>query len=411
MNFSRVGLLAVAVTAAAGCTGGNGVPTACDKSEAIDLSAKAGDCSGLNLAKPLGSRAVCAEKIKPCSKTEAETLATVVTCLENLPTCASAMKGSFVNRQGACYASVSGLSMECKVSVFGTTPLPGDDAGFDAGPPPDAGRLPSDGRGAVDLIAVADETGFAFAWSSRQTGQNAQWELNAYGSADGGKLPEIYITPRSARAYELLAPKPADGGTDAGVARQFFIAGVGNDGVQVYGDAPDAGQMMVADAGGCMSAIECPPTKVCDLGACKTQSCQAGGPVTCPFGYTCEPGPMACLRQFSDAGVLDAGVIVDAGSFVPLPLLSALVPVVTGPPGFSPEVPVGGFVARHLDIVGIDSARQFIALDQESQLFGHYTSRRGKELINDTGSASTIDPAGTRAKLAYVKESDTVFAC
>jgi hypothetical protein len=407
VTFSRLALLGVLVASMVGCSGGN-VPSACDKSEAIDLSAKAGDCTGLDLSKPLGTRSVCAEKLKACSATETENLATIVTCLEKLPVCSAAMVGSFVNLQGACYAGVSGLSKECKDSVFGTTPIPGADAGFDAGPPPDAGRQPSDGGGAVDLIAVADETGFAFAWSSRQVGQVAKWELNSFFSPDGGRFPELFITPGSARAYDLVAPGGTDGGT---VVRQFFIAGVGNDGVLIYGDAPDAGTPVVTDAGGCTNAIDCPPEKVCDLGACKTQTCQAGGPLTCPFGYTCEPGPMACLRQFSDAGTLDGGSTVDAGMFMPLPLVSQMVSVATGMPGVSPEVSIGGFVARRVDIVAMDSARQFIALDQESQLFGHYTSRRGKDLVNDTGSASAIDPAGSRAKLAYVPESDTVFAC
>ncbi|MBS1152126.1 MAG: hypothetical protein H6Q89_3824 [Myxococcaceae bacterium] len=414
MTFWRVGLSAVAVATMVGCSGG-GVPAACDKSEAIDLNAKAGDCTGLDLSKPYGTRAVCAEKLKACTTAETDTLATIVTCLENLPTCSAAARATFFNRQAACYASVSGLSMGCKVAVFGTTPFPGEDGGFDAGPPPDAGRQPSDGTGVVELIAVADESGFAFAWSSGQSGPVVKWELTGFGAgaADGGRLPEIYISPGSARAYELAAPKP-DGGTDAGgpmLARQYFVAGVDNLGHQVFGAPPDAGTPVVPDAGGCTNAIDCPPEKVCDLGACKTQSCQAGGPVTCPFGYTCEPGPMACQRQFSDGGVIDAGTVTDAGAFIPLPLLSQLVSVTTGVPGISPEIPVGGFSARRVDMVAIDSARQFIALEQETQLFGHFTSRRGKELINDTGSASAIDPAGSRAKLAYVPESDTVFAC
>ncbi len=409
MTFWRLGLSGVLVAMVSGCNcGGPGVPAACDKSDALDLTKKAGDCMGLQLGKPLGTRSVCADKVKPCSTAEVDKLASLVTCLENLPTCSTATQGSFVNLQGACYAAVPGLSMACKISVFGTTPLPGDDAGFDAGPPVDAGRQPSDGGGVVDLIAVADESGFAFAWSTPQSGPVSKWELNVFGSEDGGRLPEIYISPGSARAYELSA----DGGLDAGpVSRQFFIAGIDTRGFQIYGDPPDAGTPMVADAGGCLNALNCPPTKVCDLGSCKTQTCQAGGPVTCPFGYTCEPGPMSCVRQFSDAGSLDAGSTMDAGMFFARPLLSPLISVATGVPGISAQTSIGGFPARRLDIVAIDSARQFVALEQETQLFGHYTSHRGKELLNDTGSASAIDPAGSRAKLAYVPESDTVFAC
>lgn len=408
MVNSLKALLAGLVVTLVGC-GPGGAPAVCDKSDAIDLMKKAGDCTGLELGKPLGTRSVCADKVKPCSASEQSSLASVVTCLENLPVCSAAAKGTFLNRQGACYASVSMLSMACRVSVFGTTPVPGEDAGVvDAGPPPDAGRQ-SDGGGAVDLIAVADETGFAFAWNRRQNGPVAKWELNIYGSADGGRLPELFITPGSARSFEVA--KGTDAGT-AALSRVFFLAGVDSQGVLIYGEAPDAGPPVVRDGGGmCMNAVDCPPDRVCDLGQCKTQTCQAGGSVTCPFGYTCEPGPMSCRRQFSDAGTLDAGSVTDAGVFFALPLLSQPVMVTTGTPGFSPETTVGGFVARRLDLVAIDSARQFIALEQETQLFGHFTSVRGKDLVNDFGSTSPIDPAGSRAKLAYVAESDTIFAC
>lgn len=408
-NFLRV--CGVAVVVLMGC-GGPSTPSACDKSDAIDLNKVAGDCTGLDLSKPLGTKAVCADKLKPCTTSEQDTLAKIVTCLENLEVCSAASKQKFLDRQGACYASVSSLSTTCKDSVFGMTIIPGMDAGFDAGPPPDAGRQPSDGTGVVDLIGVADESVFALAWNTRQRGPVAKWELNVFGE-DGGRLPEQYLTPGALRAYELAAPK-SDGGVDAGAAgvtRAYFVAGVDNLFALVYGDPPDAGTPVVSDAGQmCMTGIDCPTDKVCDLGTCKSQTCQAGGPATCPVGYTCAPGPMTCLRQFSDAGMLDAGV-VDAGVFVPSPLLSNRITLTTGAPGFSAETPVGGFVARKLDLVAMDTARQFVALEQETQLFGHFSTARGKDLVNDFGTTSPIDPAGSRAKLAYVPQSDTVYAC
>lgn len=394
------------VAVLAGCGSGGG-PAACDKSDAIDLNKVAGDCMGLDLAKPLGTKAVCADKLKPCTTSEQDTLTKVVTCLENLPVCSAAAKATFQNRQAACYASVSSLSATCKDSVFGMTIIPGEDAGYDAGPPPDAGRQPSTGTGVVDLIGVADEAGFAFAWSSRQPATFPTWELSVFDVPDGGRLPAIYIAPPSSRAYELSAPSP-----DGGVSRRFFIAAIGNQGNQIYGDPPDAGTPVVSDAGQmCMNAVDCPQNKVCDLGTCKSQTCQAGGPVTCPVGYTCEPGPMTCLRQFSDAGTLDAGTVVDAGVFIPSPLVSGLVSLTTGTPGFSPEVPVGGFVARKVELVAIDSARQFLSLEQETQLFGHFSATRGKDLVNDFGTTSPIDPAGSRARITYVPQSDVVYAC
>ncbi len=411
MTFGRWVLSGLLLGISVGCSGGALAP-ACEKSAAIDLDKKAGNCTGLDLRKPLGTRSECAEKVKPCTAAETETLATIVACLENLPTCSAAAQSTFLGRQAACYASVPAMAMVCRVSVFGTAPLPGTDAGSYPGPQADAGRQPSDGGGAVELIGVADESGFAFAWSTSQRGQVAVWELNVFGT-DGGRLAEIYLSPSSTRAYEMAVPK-RDAGTDAGpeaVARRFFIAGIDNQGLLVSGDPPDAGVSVIADAGGCTNAIQCVPTKVCDLGTCKTQTCQPGGAVTCPFGYTCEPGPMSCFRQFSDAGTLDAGPVVGGGTFIPLPMVSQLVSVATGTPGVSPETPIGGFAARRLDLVAMDSARQFVALEQESQLFGHFTSRRGKELVNDTGSASPIDPAGSRPSLSYVPESDTVFGC
>jgi len=111
---------------------------------------------------------------------------------------------------------------------------------------------------------------------------------------------------------------------------------------------------------------------VCNLGSCQTQSCTNSN--TCPGGYLCDTttGANRCVRIFGlDAGTFDAGSSSDAGVDRPLPFLSEKVSATTGAPGFSSEMFVSPFVARNPDIVAVDSARQFVAMEQESQLFGH----------------------------------------
>src|SRR4051794_35228456 len=138
--------------------------------------------------------------------------------LDNLAVCAAASKASFVAKYNACYASAGSLSEACRVSVFGSV-VPGGDGGMpDAGPLGDAGRQPiaeDAGGSALDFVAVADETGFAFAWAARQPASVAQWELNVFDlSGDGGRLPEQYLTPGSKRSYEQAAA--------AGIARRYY---------------------------------------------------------------------------------------------------------------------------------------------------------------------------------------------
>lgn len=413
-TFWRLGLSGALVSTLVACPAAG--PVVCDKADAIDLSKKAGDCSGLDLAKPLGDKAACADKVKPCSQAEKDSLQSMLVCLDNLAVCVAAKKDTFLAGQGACYASASGLSEACRLSVFGPI-IPHQDSGVpDAGPPPDAGRQPApDGGSGLDFVAVADETGFAFAWGGRQPATVFQWELNEFYSAgDGG--PEVhktfYLTPGSLRASE-------DPGQGALVARRYFLAGVNQDKAQVFGEPPDAGGI-VPDAGlTCMVATDCPLDRVCDLGQCKDQKCQPGdaGASTCPAGYDCPPA-MSCTRAFLDAGVLDAGSGLDGGAFVPLPMLSEAISVVTGKPGLLPDggyafpsFTVGNFAALEPNIVAIDSARQFVSLQQANAPFGHVTTRRGQELVDDFGTTSAIDTLGKGVKLAYVPESDTVYAC
>ncbi len=394
MKTNYLVLLGVLALALCGCPGSNAV---CDRADSVDLTAKAGMCSGADRGKPLGGKSACNNSIGKCSSADQATLKSMVDCLGNLTNCTPATEGGYLQLQQACYASLPSLSKACQDAVF-TMGLPGD-AGEDGGV--DAGRQPADGGGAIDLIGVADESGFALAWSSRQTAPFDQWELDSF-DTDGMRLPNELLTPPSLRTWDL---------DDAGTLtkRSFFLAAITADGKLVSGQPPDAG-MMTSDAGQtCQTGLDCPVDQVCDLSQCKTQSCQPGGAVTCPPGYVCQPTKV-CERMFSDAGTLDAGMQM-TGNFVPLPLLSDLVTVSTGSPGFSSGVYLGGYAGLRPAVVGIDSARQFVALEQAAQPFGHVSRLRGKDLESDSDSTSPIDTLGQNIHLAYVPESDTLFAC
>ncbi len=410
MNFPwRLALSSAVVAALCACPAGG--PAVCDKADSIDLTKKAGDCAGLDLSKPYGDKATCTSKVKPCSQAEQATLQSMLVCLDNLAVCSAAKKDTFLSGQASCFSGANGLTEACRVSVFGNV-IPHQDAGMlDAGPPVDAGRQPApSGGSALDFIAVADESGFAFAWSARQPAAVFQWELNTFDlSGDGGRLPEIYLTPGTTRVFEQAGQ---------GV-RRYYLAGVDVNKLQIYGDAPDAGPVVVDAGMTCMRATDCPPDRVCDLGQCKEQKCQSGGASTCPAGYNCLPANMNCVRAFSDAGTLDAGMAPDAGGvFVTLPILSEAVVVATGKPGLRdggtyefPTYSVGNFAALHPSLIAVDSARQFVSVEQANAPFGHLTTRRGQELVDDFGTTSSIDTVGTRVRLAYVAQSDTVFAC
>jgi ligand-binding sensor domain-containing protein len=82
-----------------------------------------------------------------------------------------------------------------------------------------------------------------------------------------------------------------------------------------------------------MVATDCSIDQVCDLGACKVQTCMPGGAVTCPPGYACQPNKQ-CQRLFSDAGTLDAGQQM-MGNFDSLALLSTEITLSTGSPGLT----------------------------------------------------------------------------
>lgn len=393
---TRIAVFAAWVLALAGCPSGSNM--VCDEADLIDLTAKAGMCTGIpSMGKALGGKMACNSKISGCSKSDQATLQSTVDCLKNLTVCTPATQASFLSLEQACYASLPQLSSACSTAFF---PTGFPDAGFDAGV--DAGRMATfDGGGAVDLIGVADDNGFALAWVQRQNGTFDQWELDSFDSTHD-RLPTEFLTPPSRRTFDI---------DDAGTLtkRSFFLAAVTSDDALVMGEPPDAGMPMNDGGAMCVVALNCPIDQVCDLGTCKTQTCQPGGAVTCPPGYACQPN-QKCERMFSDAGTIDAGMMM-MGNFTALPLLSNEVTLSTGSPSFSMDIPIGGYAGQRPAIVGIDSARQFVAVEQEAQPFGHFTRKRGAELPFDTGSATPIDTLGANVHLTYNPESDTLFAC
>lgn len=376
---------------AAGCT-----PTVCERS--ADLNKKRGDCARA-VGDFLGPASTCASRVATCTAAEQTKVADAVSCVEKLAACSFTAEADYLAQEGACLAGLSGLSQGCAESLFGGV-VPGSDAGTDAGTV-DAGRQPVDG-GAVELIAVADETAIALAWVPLQAGQVAKWELSTFD--DGGRTDQ-QLTPGARRTLTLtgLSSLLADGGAGPSVEKSFFITGLLNDGTVVLGAQPDAGGSTFQ----CRSPFDCPANQVCDLGVCQSQTCSPSSN-TCPAGYDC---PSTTCQRSPDAGAFDAGQTVNPGTFNALPFVSNLAGARTGKPSWAQETPVGGFVARRPDLVAIDSARQFIAMEQENQPVGHLTVRRGKDLISDLETASAIDTVGDHIKVTYNPESDTIFAC
>ncbi len=389
--------LASAALALAGCT-----PSVCDRNEQVNLMSKAGNCGGLFGSRLLGDKAACTSGVAACPSADQSTLLKTLDCLDKLQVCAPASQPAWLLEQQKCLDQLQALSTPCSDALFGGV-VPGQDAGPDAGPP-DAGPQPSDGGSALVLEGVADESDFALAWTRLQPGDVARWVVirqNGLGVTE----PDLFVTPSTRLAHVV---------SDAGTlqTREFFVAGLDLQDAVAWGNL-DAGTVE-QDAGPvqCQGPLDCPPDRVCDLNQCKVQTCQPGAPVdTCPQGYQCYPNG-TCNRQFSDAGTFDAGVVVDAGApEKPLPFVSNLVRLTTGPATFGAGVPVGGFPGRRADIVGIDTARVLIALEQEGQVIAHYSSRHGRDLEVDYGTTSNIDTVGSRVKVTYNPESQTVYAC
>ena len=400
---SLSGALALAFLAGCGPSG----PTAaqiCQKNAEVDQSTRLGNCTGIPAGNLFGDQATCTTASNACSPQDRTLLLDVLTCAEKLPVCEDTAKQAWVGARTGCVMRLSGISSACNAAFAGVLP---DPSGlFDAGVP-DAGPQPiRDGGSAVELVAVADETTFALAWQTLQgTGNVAKWAFIAIG--DGGVRAEPLFVDMVSRRDLLL---DVDGGRSS---VRWFLVGETAMGAVAFGQ-PDAGSgmMMTSDAGQrCRIPLDCPTDRVCDLGQCRAQTCQPGGADTCPVQYQCSPGG-SCVRTAVDGGtVFDAGSGTMMGSETPLPFLSNDPLATAGAYGPSESVYLGGFPGRRGDVVAIDSARALVVLEQEGQLIGHASFRRGKDFIDDSTTASLLDTVGGRARITYNAESRTVFAC
>ncbi|MFZ5471282.1 MAG: hypothetical protein ACOZIN_17810 [Myxococcota bacterium] len=384
---ARASTLVAVLFALAGC--GTSV---CDKNAATDLSKKQGTCTGELGGNLLGAKDQCTSAITQCRGSDEAALQKMLDCLGKLPVCAEPEKDAWLASRQGCFEQVAGLSEACRDAVFGGV-LPGTDAGLaDAGV--DAGRQPIiDGGEGLELIAVADETDFALAWSQKQKGVVASWEVHAENDVGLRSLP---VSVDAGMTY-------GEHDAGSGVKKVFFVVGLTAQGNVAFGEAgEDAG--VSPDAGGCQGPLDCPVDRVCNLGTCQVQACQVNA--TCPSGYQCV-GATRCVRQFgADGGTADAGSSSGGAAREPLPFISARVEATTGPPAFAPEKFISPFQAKTPDLVAVDSARQFVALEQENQLFGHLTTNRGKSF-----GSSNIDTLGTRPRLAYAADKGVLYAC
>lgn len=378
-------------------------PALCEPAVQVGLAKKAGDCVGVDTGSWLGAQATCARTLTSCSTQDQQLLTTAVDCLGRVSTCWSATREVFEAAQQACLGSLVSLSARC-ADAFGTTglrvrPDVGLDAGVDAGMP-DAGPQPvDDGGAALVLVGVADETRLAFAWSQRQTGEVATLALIA--TADGGREPE-----------RSLAAARIDTTLEAGatLANRFMLVGYTAQGALAYGWV-DAG-LSAVDAGTaqCAHPNDCPDNKVCDLGQCKTQACRAGTTNTCPAQYKCA-GTNTCVRTSFDGSAFDAGVVASGVVTRALPFVSNEVRLAVGPPAFTGDVPVGGFAARRPEVLGIDTARVLVTVEQEGQPFAHGSSVHGADLADDARTTAAVDTVGTRLRTTYNPTSRLTFAC
>jgi hypothetical protein len=404
---STLAVFAIALVSGCGPAG----PTAaqvCQKNAEVDQSTRLGNCTGIPSGNLFGDQSSCTAAANACSAQDRTLLQDVLTCAEKLPICEDGSKQAWVGARTGCVMRLMGVSQACRDAFRGVLPDPSGlfDAGVvDAGPQPI-----SDGGSALELVAVADETTFALAWQPLQgTGNVAKWAFIAI--ADGGVRAEPFFLDIVSRR-ELLVDDAGlpDGGR---VFRRWFLIGETATGNVAFGLADAGGGMMTAGDGGmrCRVPVDCPTDRVCDLGQCRVQTCQPGGADTCPVQYQCSPAG-TCLRTAFDGGtVFDAGMGMMMVSETPLPMLSNDPVTISGSFGPSAPVYLGGFPGRRGDVVAIDSARAFVVLEQEGQLIGHASFRRGKDFIDDSATASLLDTVGGRARIAYNAESRTIFAC
>lgn len=394
-----------ALLAVIGAACGPAAPTSaqvCDKNAQVDQSAKVGDCTRIPPGNLFGERATCAAAAEKCSGADRTLLLDVLTCAEKLPVCSEASKEAWVGARTGCVMRLSSISAACRDAYAGVLPDPSGI--FDAGVP-DAGPQPiNDGGNALSLVVVADEGAFAFAWAPLQGANDVvKWAL--IGISDAGLRDDpFFVTMASRRDFILSDAGPNE-------YRRWMMVGEAIDGRPAFG-TPDAGRGGGTDAGAmCMGPLDCPTDRVCDLAQCKVQTCQPGGALTCPNAYQCFPNG-TCNRTAFDAGmVFDAGSGMMMTAAIPLPFISNDSIALTRAPTPSPEVYLGGFPGRRPDIAAIDSARTFVALEQEGQLIGHASFRRGRDFLDDSITSSSIDTVGARARVAYNHESKTLYAC
>ncbi len=362
-------------------------PTVCERSATAD-SKKSAEC---DVAPLLGG--ACTDNIKSCSEADLKVIGDVITCVEGLPLCGPIAKDAWQLQYQTCTVQFAALSQPC-LQAFFMGAVPGVDAGI-----PDAGLPPmTDGGQGVDLFAAANANTVALAWVPRQQGDVAKWVL-VETDALGDNRVETEVTDGTAVHLTI---------DDAGMTgRRYFLIGVDQTGAIVQGapftnTAADAGPM-------CSGPQDCPVSEVCDLGQCRVQSCVAGMTNTCPANYAC-PASGQCYRTGDDGGFIIGNGGRDAGA-APLPFITNQVQLTPRPPTVQPVIQVGAVAGRRPAVVGIDTARVAVALEQEGQVVAHVSEARGADLIDDALTASGIDTLGGRVHLAWNPDSKLLYAC
>lgn len=383
--FAVLGLGAVLL---AGCGS-----TVCDKSGSFDPASKTGDCAVGVPAAILGTKAACDSALSACDEGDKKILEGVMACWEGLATCEAATQDAWVGQSNGCYAEVSSLSGGCRDAFFSEGVPGGGDGDVDAGIP-DAGPQPdADGGGALDLIITASESQVAMAWTRTQLGPVDHWEVYSFNAAELAEPPKPL--PAGSMTYsEALG---------LGEKKRYFVVGFNDAGEVAYGDPTLVENPVDAGAVMCSVPLDCPPDNVCNLGQCEVLACVDSN--ICPAGYLCAN--MRCERMFGfgDGGMVGMGQ--DAGvERVPRPFISESQQISTSEAGFSGDRVVSDFAALNIDIAAVDTARQFMIMEQEGQIFGYFTENRGKSF-----RIVSIDAIGTQPKVVFEPKSKTLFAC